>query len=135
MATHSNQQSPKGQGNTQGLLLSAIRVSITGKTEGRLHPRSARKQLEETRSSFLYSPVGSDEVLEILFDSAASETSQGGASTNVEIKTHVHTLTEAGLSNHRLDESSAGYSSAGWSPPEPASASPAGEHLEKEETV
>jgi hypothetical protein len=26
---------------------------------------------------------------------------------------------------HRLDESPAGYSSAGWSPPEPASASPA----------
>src|SRR5437588_1013069 len=25
---------------------------------------------------------------------------------------------------HRLDESAAGYSSAGWSPPEPASASP-----------
>ena len=35
---------------------------------------------------------------------------------------------EAGLPDHRLDESSAGYSSAGWSPPEPASASPT-EHI------
>jgi putative transposase len=32
--------------------------------------------------------------------------------------------TEAGSPAHRLDESPAGYSSAGWSPPEPASASP-----------
>jgi len=32
--------------------------------------------------------------------------------------------TEAGSPDHRLDESPAGYSSAGWSPPEPASASP-----------
>src|SRR5260221_87708 len=31
---------------------------------------------------------------------------------------------------HRLDESAASYSSAGWSPPEPASASPAGIHSE-----
>jgi putative transposase len=29
---------------------------------------------------------------------------------------------------HRIDESPAGYSSAGWSPPEPASASPAAHH-------
>src|SRR5580693_7986961 len=29
---------------------------------------------------------------------------------------------------HRLDESAASYSSAGWSPPEPASASPAESH-------
>jgi len=33
--------------------------------------------------------------------------------------------TGAGSPDHRLDESPAGYSSAGWSPPEPASASPA----------
>jgi putative transposase len=32
--------------------------------------------------------------------------------------------TEAGSPDHRLDESPVGYSSAGWSPPEPASASP-----------
>jgi transposase InsO family protein len=32
--------------------------------------------------------------------------------------------TEADSPAHRLDESPAGYSSAGWSPPEPASASP-----------
>src|SRR5581483_2772807 len=32
----------------------------------------------------------------------------------------------ANASAHRLDEFPAGYSSAGWSPPEPASASPAG---------
>ena len=32
--------------------------------------------------------------------------------------------TEGGSPDHRLDESPAGYSSAGWSPPEPASASP-----------
>ena len=31
---------------------------------------------------------------------------------------------ETGSPDHRLDESPAGYSSAGWSPPEPASASP-----------
>lgn len=30
--------------------------------------------------------------------------------------------------NHGLDESPAGYSSAGWSPPEPASASPTDDH-------
>src|SRR5271165_5440410 len=30
--------------------------------------------------------------------------------------------------SHRLDESAASYSSAGWSPPEPASASPAESH-------
>ena len=43
--------------------------------------------------------------------------------------------TEAGSPDHRLDESSAGYSSAGWSPPEPASASPTEDHFEKEEPV
>jgi transposase InsO family protein len=32
---------------------------------------------------------------------------------------------EGGLPNHRLDESPAGYSLSGWSPPEPDSASPA----------
>lgn len=42
---------------------------------------------------------------------------------------------EAGSSDHRLDESSAGYSLAGWSPPEPASASPTEEHSGKEEAV
>lgn len=42
---------------------------------------------------------------------------------------------EAGFSDHRLDESSAGYSLAGWSPPEPASASPTDEHSGKEEGV
>jgi hypothetical protein len=31
---------------------------------------------------------------------------------------------EASSPDHRLDESPAGYSSTGWSPPEPASASP-----------
>jgi putative transposase len=36
---------------------------------------------------------------------------------------------------HRLDESPAGYSSAGWSPPEPASASPAEDHSEGERAV
>ena len=42
---------------------------------------------------------------------------------------------EAGFSDHRLDESSAGYSLAGWSPPEPASALPTEEHSGKEEAV
>jgi putative transposase len=42
---------------------------------------------------------------------------------------------DAGFSDHRLDESSAGYSLAGWSPPEPASASPTDEHSGKEEAV
>jgi putative transposase len=36
--------------------------------------------------------------------------------------------TKADFPDHRTDESSAGYSSAGWSPPEPASTSPAVEH-------
>jgi putative transposase len=43
--------------------------------------------------------------------------------------------TEAGSPDHRPDESPTGYSSAGWSPPEPASASPAEEHSEGEEAV
>jgi len=43
--------------------------------------------------------------------------------------------TEAGSPAHRLDESPAGYSSAGWSPPEPTSASPAEDHFEGEEPV
>jgi len=43
--------------------------------------------------------------------------------------------TEAGSPDHRLDESPAGYSSAGWSPPEPASASPAEDNFEGEEAV
>ncbi len=37
--------------------------------------------------------------------------------------------------DHRLDESPAGYSSAGWSPPEPASASPAEDHCGGQEAV
>ena len=36
---------------------------------------------------------------------------------------------------HRLDESPAGYSLAGWSPPEPASASPADDHSGGDEVV
>jgi hypothetical protein len=42
---------------------------------------------------------------------------------------------QAGFSDHRLDESSAGYSLAGWSPPEPTSASPTDQHSGKEEAV
>jgi putative transposase len=42
---------------------------------------------------------------------------------------------EAGFPVHRLDESSVGYSLAGWSPPEPASASPTEKHSGKEEAV
>jgi hypothetical protein len=43
--------------------------------------------------------------------------------------------TETGFQDHRLDESPAGYSLAGWSPPEPTSASPAEDHFEEEEAV
>jgi putative transposase len=43
--------------------------------------------------------------------------------------------TETGSPDHRLDESPAGYSLAGWSPPEPTSASPAEDHFEGEEPV
>jgi putative transposase len=43
--------------------------------------------------------------------------------------------TEAGSPDHRLDESPAGYSSAGWSPPEPASASPTEDHSGGDESV
>ena len=43
--------------------------------------------------------------------------------------------TEASSPAHRLDESPAGYSSAGWSPPEPASTSPAGEEVEGKEAI
>ena len=43
--------------------------------------------------------------------------------------------TEASSPDHRLDESPAGYSSAGWSPPEPASASPTEDKSGGEEAV
>jgi len=43
--------------------------------------------------------------------------------------------TEADSPDHRLDESPAGYSSAGWSPPEPASALPTEDHSGGEEPV
>lgn len=42
---------------------------------------------------------------------------------------------ETGSPDHRLDESPTGYSLAGWSPPEPASASPAEDHCGGEEVV
>ncbi len=42
---------------------------------------------------------------------------------------------ETGSPDHRLDEFPAGYSLAGWSPPEPASASPAEDHSDGEEDV
>jgi hypothetical protein len=42
---------------------------------------------------------------------------------------------ETGSPDHRFDESPAGYSWAGWSPPLPASASPAADHCEAEETA
>jgi putative transposase len=50
---------------------------------------------------------------------------------------HLHSgePTEADSPDHRLDESPAGYSSAGWSPPEPASASPTEDHSGGEEAV
>ena len=40
---------------------------------------------------------------------------------------------DAGSPDHRFDESPAGYSLAGWSPPEPASASPAEEYFGDQE--
>jgi putative transposase len=43
--------------------------------------------------------------------------------------------TEVGSPDHRLDESPAGYSSAGWSPPEPASASPTEDQSGGDENV
>jgi len=43
--------------------------------------------------------------------------------------------TGAGSPHHRLDESPAGYSLAGWSPPEPVSASPAEDDSEGEQAV
>jgi len=43
--------------------------------------------------------------------------------------------TEVSSPDHRLDESPAGYSSAGWSPPEPACASPAEDEVEGKEAV
>jgi transposase InsO family protein len=42
---------------------------------------------------------------------------------------------ETGSPDHRLDESPTGYSLAGWSPPEPASASPAVDHCGGEEAI
>ena len=42
---------------------------------------------------------------------------------------------ETGSPDHRLDESPAGYSLAGWSPPEPTSASPAEDHCDGEQAV
>jgi len=41
----------------------------------------------------------------------------------------------AGSSDHRFDESSVGYSLAGWSPPEPASALPTEKYSEQNEAV
>ena len=43
--------------------------------------------------------------------------------------------TEASPVNHRFDESPAGYSLAGWSPPVPVSASPAEHNSERDEVV
>ena len=43
--------------------------------------------------------------------------------------------TTAAAPTHRLDEFPAGYSSASWSPPEPASASPTEDNSEGEEAV
>jgi len=43
--------------------------------------------------------------------------------------------TQAGSPDHRFDESSVGYSLAGWSPPEPASASPTDMHSGENEAV
>ncbi len=43
--------------------------------------------------------------------------------------------TAADSPDHRFDEYPAGYSSAGWSPPEPASASPTEDHSGGEEAV
>jgi transposase InsO family protein len=42
---------------------------------------------------------------------------------------------ETGFPAHRPDESPAGYSSAGWSPPEPASASPATDDIKEEKSL
>jgi len=42
---------------------------------------------------------------------------------------------EADFPGHRLDESSVGYSLAGWSPPEPASALPTVNHFPKTEAL
>jgi transposase InsO family protein len=41
----------------------------------------------------------------------------------------------AGSPDHRVDESSVGYSLAGWSPPEPASASPTEKHSRQNEAT
>jgi hypothetical protein len=43
--------------------------------------------------------------------------------------------TEADFPGHRFDESSVGYSLAGWSPPEPASALPTVNHFPKTEAL
>jgi putative transposase len=48
---------------------------------------------------------------------------------------HSGETAETASPSHRLDESPAGYSSAGWSPPEPASASPTEDHSGGEEAV
>jgi transposase InsO family protein len=42
---------------------------------------------------------------------------------------------QTGSPDHRFDESPAGYSLAGWSPPLPASASPTADHGDEEETA
>jgi transposase InsO family protein len=48
---------------------------------------------------------------------------------------HSGETAETASPSHRLDESPAGYSLAGWSPPEPASASPTEDHSGGEEVV
>ena len=48
---------------------------------------------------------------------------------------HSGETAETASPSHRLDESPAGYSLAGWSPPEPASASPTEDYSGKEDVV
>jgi putative transposase len=79
------------------------------------------------------------------FEQAASSTSLAGATMSFFRHPEIYrsegkTLdngkpTEAGSPDHRLDESPAGYSLAGWSPPELASASPVENHSDEDGVV
>jgi hypothetical protein len=75
------------------------------------------------------------------FEQAAAEVISSGASMSFFRHKDIYRSdakwepTEADSPAHRLDESPAGYSLAGWSPPEPASASPTEDDSEGEKAV
>src|SRR6266446_4749653 len=100
MAMQSNERTSNERQTNPSLFLSAIRANITSKAEGWAHSRSAEEDLRKSRSSFFYSPVGSDDLLEIPLCSSSDTSSRNRPSISVEIQSHVHTL--SALLNDRI---------------------------------